>query len=394
MSAAATESVFRVKWHIPEDSLPAVATVLQNNGGPCPLLAVANALLLRRTIVLPPSTTTISEEHLLGCVFQAPSAMGFVDILPRLAKEVSVDLCFSGTTDFVPSPELSVFSGLGIRLVHGAIPDPHDDVIVECVSPFSYNEVCDQLVSAAQATGGGGEQSHRSATIPRISLVDAPSPVTESGIPASNSEMSDEDELLSSGKWIVPPHLLPLEAGKEKNARVEDRGKSVAGSSLFVENAPFIQAFLDEHRSMMTFNGLSLLHQTLEDDEISVLFYNNHFSVLRKNKGRLFTLVTDEGYLRAVSVMYEGLNDIDGNTSFYDAKFELMSLAGTSAARGVAPGRAPVRPPHPVNSQVRQNIPASGGSQRPGRNESQSPSDRQASGLRSRKPGKKTCAIQ
>lgn len=393
MAVAESGSSFRVKWQIPDVSSPAVATVLQQTQGPCPLLALANALLLRRIITMPANTTTISEEQLLGCVCQAECAMKYVDILPKLGKEVAVDLCFSGTTDFVTSPELSVFEGMDIRLVHGAIPDPHDDLIVECVSPLSYNEVCDRLVAAAAQCDSLNQPLQETTTKSGTTAGLAQSEPS-GGVPPStgastqpNVETSKAlDDELSSGTWSGPPHLQLELSNPPNGAGSHAESDTDSEESLVAQNAPFVQAFLDDTASMMTFHGLSLLHQTLVEDEVAVLFYNNHFSVLKMNKSRLFTLVTDEGYIRAPNVVYEGLSDVDGNTNFFDARFEPVNL-NTTATLGSAVMEKPAAPSRQEEGTM---VPqASAASTRSRGTSPGSPTSRM-----SKKLGKKTCSLQ
>lgn len=446
MATTSTEASFRVKWQIPDDSAPAVATVLQNSGGPCPLLALANALLLRRAIAIPPNTQSLSEEHLLGCVCQTESLIEHMDVLPKLGKEVAVDPCFSGTTDFVPSPELSVFEAANIRLVHGAIPDPHDDVVVECVSPLSYNQVCDRLVAAAvqadeahgsperdsdtarddettlslgslecnvdaeevskdisQVRDGDSTEAHDSA--PSIAVaVDAicasDSVVQTSEDDAATEEPEEEaagaalEDELASGIWTGPPHLKPEVDSDLTSDAPRSSSDTTDSGMLIARNAPFVQAFLDDTASMMTFHGLSLLHQTLEEGELACLFYNNHFSVLTMNKKRLFMLVTDEGYIRAPNVVYEGLCDLDGNTAFFDAKFQPVDLA-----TNVVPGSASVQgsggPSRQAGSAAGSHAYATSRQTRPPGTASYRTGGSSSTAARvSKKLSKKTCSLQ
>lgn len=342
-SASSSAPAYRVKWQIPDPSLPSVATIQQGHAGPCPLIALANTLLLRRAIQLPKGVPVISEEHLLGCIASHPEAADHLDVLPRLAREVAVDPCFCGTTEFSQSPEVRIFKALGVRLVHGAIPDPQDERLA-CISPFSYNQVCDQLVEAvessllARAPEGPSEvevehegDSDCLEAAMASCVIDREENESESGV-----DRYPADEL-GDGDWRGPPHLrgnstaaLPASPPAPQSpepARGEDAHKS-----LIAENAAFVQAFLDDHKSMLTYHGLALLHETLEEGELAVHFFNDHFSVLRKHQTRLYTLVTDVGFLQQPSIMYESLNDLDGNNGFHDANFKPANIVSNSVA--------------------------------------------------------------
>ena len=52
----------------------------------------------------------------------------------------------------------------------------------------------------------------------------------------------------------------------------------------------------------LTYFGLAELHRELADGQSVVLFRENHFSVVYKHRGQLYTLVTAEGYLEARGV--------------------------------------------------------------------------------------------
>lgn len=348
-SASSSAPTYRIKWQILDPALPSVATVQQGHAGPCPLLALANALLLRRAIELPRGTPVISEEHLLGCIASHPAAVEYLDVLPRLAREVDIDPCFCGTTEFSSSPELSLFKSFGIRVVHGAIPDPQDERL-SCISPFSYNQVCDQLVQAAE--------SHSSQVLPSSQPSPGSDEDTESLISpvsactAGNDCHDDSDdepdaglyheEELAGGKWEGPLHLRrdswcgTVSASSAKACPAPPKEQEPIQS--IAQNAAYVQAFFDDHQSMLTHHGLALLHETLAEGEVAVHFYNNHFSVLRMHEALLYTLVTDVGYYQQPSIMYESLNDLDGNNAFHDSNFKASVMAPTSPRAPVPAG--------------------------------------------------------
>ena len=59
-------------------------------------------------------------------------------------------------------------------------------------------------------------------------------------------------------------------------------------------------------------------------ESFSVLFRNNHFSVLYKSgtQHELFTLVTDVGYRTNSSVVWETLSTLEGDSFFYDGSMK------------------------------------------------------------------------
>ncbi len=55
-----------------------------------------------------------------------------------------------------------------------------------------------------------------------------------------------------------------------------------------------------------------------------MFFRNNHFSTLYKHKDKLYLLVTDQGYLRERGIVWEVLDQIDGDTTFVDDDYNLF----------------------------------------------------------------------
>lgn len=83
------------------------------------------------------------------------------------------------------------------------------------------------------------------------------------------------------------------------------------------------QNFLEQTASQLTYYGLSELHASLAPDELCILFRNNHFSTLYKHprSGELFILVTDNGYLMHGDIVWETLDNIEGDGTFCNSNF-------------------------------------------------------------------------
>jgi len=94
-----------------------------------------------------------------------------------------------------------------------------------------------------------------------------------------------------------------------------DRKSEIAQTGILAEK------FLSVNASQLTYCGLIQLHQKLGEREIGVLFRNNHFSVLFKNEGELYTLVADQGYLRKNTIAWERLSEVDGSTDLLSPVF-------------------------------------------------------------------------
>jgi hypothetical protein len=104
-----------------------------------------------------------------------------------------------------------------------------------------------------------------------------------------------------------------------------------------------IKGWLDASKAQLTVYGLSEMHQALKEGELAILFRNNHFAVLYKFQGELYCLVTDaEVVFSAPQVVWNRLNDVQGDDEFLDCEFRVPS------ARKKPPepaGLPPVAPP-------------------------------------------------
>jgi hypothetical protein len=66
-----------------------------------------------------------------------------------------------------------------------------------------------------------------------------------------------------------------------------------------------------------------------------VFFRNNHFATLTKHNGTLYLLVTDLGYANVPDVVWEKLDDINGDTEYADQDFvKTKPQANVNAANG------------------------------------------------------------
>jgi hypothetical protein len=138
-----------------------------------------------------------------------------------------------------------------------------------------------------------------------------------------------------SGIYIIS--LLYMCAGRENEVSVllpRSRAALVATSPAVQR-----QTFVDSTCSRMTYQGLfTLVSLNLppppsanpEQPQLFALFRNAHLSVLYKHPAStLYTLTTDEVFLREPNVVWEQLEDVDqGGAVFVDARFERSVAVG------------------------------------------------------------------
>lgn len=86
------------------------------------------------------------------------------------------------------------------------------------------------------------------------------------------------------------------------------------------------EEFLERTASQLTEHGLNELKCQIKDNEIGILFRNNHFLTLFKREGEIYTLVTDHGYLTEDNIIWEILDSIEGAGRFFDSNFQLSEV--------------------------------------------------------------------
>uniref|UniRef100_A0A0D9XK98 MINDY deubiquitinase domain-containing protein n=1 Tax=Leersia perrieri TaxID=77586 RepID=A0A0D9XK98_9ORYZ len=109
--------------------------------------------------------------------------------------------------------------------------------------------------------------------------------------------------------WLLNPKddatIVDVIRGRGHDEITEDLAKydsmKEANQDIMAANLDqeyeLIRKFLKDTCSQLTHHGLTTLQETIADGQLSIFFRNNHFSVVYKHNGRLYHLLTDEGFL-------------------------------------------------------------------------------------------------
>ncbi|XP_069074616.1 ubiquitin carboxyl-terminal hydrolase MINDY-1 isoform X2 [Pleurodeles waltl] len=127
--------------------------------------------------------------------------------------------------------------------------------------------------------------------------------------------------------WLVDPQgsEVVLAVGKLSYNQLVEKIITCKHSSdpNLVTEGLIAEQFLESTAAQLTYHGLCELMTTVKEDELSVFFRNNHFSTLIKQKGHLYLLVTDQGFLQEETVIWESLHNVEGDSCFCDSNFHL-----------------------------------------------------------------------
>ncbi|KZV77294.1 hypothetical protein PENSPDRAFT_621683 [Peniophora sp. CONT] len=285
---------------------------------PCSFLAICmqgNILILRGHLPIePPGRTSVSynylsthlAEHLLSSAPDVDIGAA-LSVMPLTIKGMDLNPVFTSPVAFQPAStggELALFAQAGISLVHGWLADPSSPEYSALSRARDYDSATDVIVAADVLTRGR--------------LVHDETPSADAGPSGSGSAgPSGSGSAGASGSGSHTGGLNP-----------EDRQK--------VEDAIALRAWLEATRSQLTYHGLFTLAGSLGEgmglggDGLFALFRNAHLAVLYKHAdGSLFTLATDESFLREPSVVWERLEDVDqASSSFVDHRFTPSAPVG------------------------------------------------------------------
>lgn len=248
--------------------------LLQNENGPCALLALANVLLLApshaREVQELVYLVSRNELVALSDLVQVLANIGIqnqhgadtdvsqlLQLLPQLHTGLSINPKFNGS--FEDGVEMSIFRLYNVAIVHGWIIDSENDPAAhDHVSKYSYEDAQKILIEAYDI--------------------------------------------------------------KRNNLHVEN-------ADQVVEDSNFIKSFFARSATQLTEYGLRHLREILVEKSFAVLFRNDHFSTIYKINGELFTLVTDQGFKNRTDVVWQALKSVNGSQdAFYTGTFIPTSL--------------------------------------------------------------------
>jgi len=251
--------------------------LLQNENGPCPLLAAANVLLLKKSIALPSKCigsgvvtieelTNILAEKILTNNHHSRGSDYHIDevmkIFPKLQFGMDVNPKFTaGPTGVEYTMELNAFDLLQIELVHGWLLESNAQEY-EWVGDNTYNQLINLVIEGNDASTKLEQKSH----------VD--------------------------------------------NCKCDELSNQATRGTI-------IRNFLDRSAHQLTQHGLFVLHDYIKEGDMVVFFRNNHYNTLTKYNKSLYLLVTDFGYANVNSVVWEKLDVIDGDTEYVTGEFKV-----------------------------------------------------------------------
>jgi hypothetical protein len=267
--------------------------LLQNENGPCPLLAAANGLLLRGTLEFPAhclqhgvasleDVSNMLANQALATDGDSKDDEGdnnkfhmeeFLVWIPKFQHGMDVNLGFTKVDHYEYTAQLSAWDMFRIPLIHGWLVDPAT-AEAQVIKHFTYNVLVERIIQAQDAATELEKMEN---------------------VPA---------ELMTDDYQALNNHQAKLE-----------RLQQAATDGALMQN------FLQSTSHQLTEYGLAKLREHLSNDQLAVFFRNNHFALMTKHEDQLYLLVTDLGYADSNDIVWERLDSIDGNTTLVNADF-------------------------------------------------------------------------
>ncbi|KAF2552420.1 hypothetical protein F2Q68_00037391 [Brassica cretica] len=230
------------------------------------------------------------EEHFEN---KAQNIMDAMELLPRLAYGIDVNVKFRSIDDFELSPELTIFGLLKIPLYHGWIFDPQDNETATAVGFKSYNDLMMAgLVTLAEKSPigqGCGESS-----------VDFTATPTRTPTSAEHSRLGRGGDIQEHNALLRTLRLSAInnsdwdstsssrDSQDSSSGGTSSSGYSVnlmdtgSGCTSLPGKGAVIKKFLNTNASQLTFPGLFSLRETLKEGDLCVFLRNTHFYTMLK----------------------------------------------------------------------------------------------------------------
>ncbi|WOH03753.1 hypothetical protein DCAR_0623153 [Daucus carota subsp. sativus] len=311
-----------------------------------------------------PLAENISQKKLLDMVAHKLNSVtnnpqhNSAHVISRLATGIDVNIKFKGITEFELTTERVLFDLLNIPLYHGWIVDPQDSKTYNALGSKSYNTILGDLVGLETGFVGiedekrpeedsvttVNSQTRKASKMPIVYTNNCHREDFKSGARGTNN--CHREDFKSGARGTNNCHRGDFKSGARgtNNCHREDvmsraRGTNnchredvmsgardmdsiVLGTCNAFIAGKLIKNFLATTTSQLTVHGLVCLRKELKELELCVLFRNNHLSTMFKFGGQLYLLVTEEGYKDHPNVVWEMLNEVNGNTPFMTGNFK------------------------------------------------------------------------
>ncbi|CZT49014.1 uncharacterized protein RSE6_09795 [Rhynchosporium secalis] len=310
---AETYEIKVISWYdVNAAQNPRVSPILvQNANGPCPLLALVNALTLSTPAGVETAlieTLRSREQVSLGLLLDAvldelmsgrrgDAAQGLPDVGDLYKFLLTLHTGMNVNPRFLPNPPAK------------SVNDPRNSM--SHVHPSAREQVLP----------GSFEDTREMKLYSTFSI-----PLIHGWLPGPDSAAFDALKR-SANSYEDAQNLMFEEADLESKLSREGLSFEEQGR---LEDIATIRAFFTSNATQLTSNGLATITISIPPGGVAILFRNDHFSTLYRHPAtlQLLQLVTDMGYAGHQEVVWESLIDVNGgHAEFFSGDFRLVGGA-------------------------------------------------------------------
>ncbi|TKA67380.1 hypothetical protein B0A49_09779 [Cryomyces minteri] len=301
--------------------------LIQNANGPCPLLALVNALVLSTPAGVETAlieTLRTREQVSLGLLLDAV----FDELMSGRRGDAAHELPDVGD---LYAFLVTLHTGMNVnpRFVASDSPPPNLVDANETLIPITHP------ASMAHAQPGKFEETREMRLYGTFNI-----PLIHGWLPPPGSPAYSSCDRAAK-TFEDAQNIQFLE--EELEQKLRNHGLSSGEQQLF-EDVTSIKQFLASWPTQLTGYGLNVLSKFLRPGRIAILFRNDHFSTLYKDPRTeaLMTLVTDAGYASHDEIVWESLIDVNGTGSeLFSGDFRPVGNSTNESAAGSQGGSHP-----------------------------------------------------
>lgn len=297
-----TYQIKNIRWNDSNSNKnPRVSPILvQNENGPCPLVALVNALSLTTPADIPETTLVqvlrsrerISLNLVLDAVFDelmSPRRTSSEDALPDISELYeflqSLHTGMNVNPRFIPTEQMvKAYKRSSLTHLH---PTQRDALM-----PGTFENSLEMKLYATFSI-----------------------PLIHGWLPARSEPVYEAFER-QAATYEDAQNLLFRE--EELEAKLLDPQGGLSGpEQQLYQDVMSIKMFMNESATQLTPWGIEVISKAIRPGTFAILFRNDHFSTLYCHPFtmQLLTLVTDAGYSSHEEVVWESLEDVNGEMS-------------------------------------------------------------------------------
>ncbi|KAF1957432.1 hypothetical protein CC80DRAFT_491543, partial [Byssothecium circinans] len=287
-----TYQIKHIRWHdVNKRGIRTSPILTQNLNGPCPLLALVNALVLSTPAEIETAlveTLRTREQVTLGLLLDAV----FDELMSGRRGGAAQELPdVSELYKFL----LLLHTGLNVNPMFVKDPDATDGT---------------SALTPALAQQTGGFENTRDMKLYRTFNI----PLMHGWLPEPGSDAYLAFDRIA--KSYETSQYVQFQE-EELDAKLQTDDALTPDEQQLFTDIHAIKEFLNLWPTQLTAYGLKTVRENLQPGQVAILFRNDHFSTLYKDPRteQLVTLVTDQGYSTHDEIVWESLVDVNGQGS-------------------------------------------------------------------------------